>query len=44
MGFDDVAVGTVGKNYYRIYFWYMSKAEDVTRMTNADLREKRRQL
>ena len=28
MSFDDVAIVTAGRNYYRILFWGMTKSED----------------
>ena len=40
MSFNGVAAVTVGKNDYRIHFWYMTKIEAVNRLKNADLIEK----
>ena len=32
MSLDEVAIGTVGRNAYRIRFWGMTKVEAVNRM------------
>ena len=33
---NDIATVTFGRNYYRIYFWFMTKSEAVDKMKNAD--------
>ena len=43
-GFEDFAIVAVWRNAYRILFWLISKDEEVTRMNNANLREKCGQL
>lgn len=42
--FNDLAIVTAGRNDYRIRLWGMTKSEAVSRMKNADLSEKSRQL
>ena len=39
-GFEDFAIVTVWRNAYEIPFWLISKVEEVSRMKNANLREK----
>ena len=41
MSFNNIAVVFVKGNYYRIYFWYMSKNEAIILLINTDLTEKR---
>ena len=40
MSFNDVAIGYVKGNVYRIYFWYMSKNDAISIMNNFNLVEK----
>ena len=40
MNFNDVAIVSIKGNYYRIYFWYMSKDETISIMDNSSLNEK----
>ena len=40
MHFDDVAIVFIKGNYYRIHFWYMSKNDAITLMTNSNLKDK----
>ena len=44
MSLDGFAITTVGKNDYKVIFWFMIKTRAVNRMENADLSEKRGQL
>ena len=44
MCFNDVAIVTVGRNDYRIHFWFIAKGEAVNKMKNSDLSKKRGQL
>ena len=44
MNFDVFAIATIGRNYYSILFWFISKDEGVSRMNNDILNEKSRQL
>ena len=40
MSFNDVAVVSIKRNDYRIHFWYMSKNDAVSLMTNSNLIDK----
>ena len=40
MNFNDVDVVSITGNDYRIHFWYMSKDEAVTLMTDSNLSDK----
>ena len=40
MNFNDVTIVSVKENYYRIYFWHMSKDSAINIMKNSDLNEK----
>ena len=40
MHFDDVAIVFIKGNYCRIHFWYMSKNDAITLMTNSNLKDK----
>ena len=40
MNFNDVTIVSVKENYYRIYFWHMSKDNAINIMKNSDLNEK----
>ena len=37
MNFNYIAIVSVKKNDYKIYFWYMSKCEAINLLRNADL-------
>ena len=43
MSFNDFAIVTIRRNYYKINIWSMSKSNTVYRMKKADLSEKSRQ-
>ena len=38
--FNDVAIVSIKRNYYRIDFWYMSKNDAIVLMTNSNLKNK----
>ena len=38
--FNDVAIVSVKRNDYRIYFWYISKDDAINIMKNSNLNEK----
>ena len=40
ISFKHVAIVSIKSNDYRIYFWYMSKNDAVTSMTNSNLNDK----
>ena len=40
MSFNDVAIVSIKRNDYRINFWYMSKNDAITLMTNSSLNDK----
>ena len=42
--FNDSAIATIGRNNYRINFWFMTKSEAMDSMKNTDLKEKIREL
>lgn len=44
MSFDDFAIVNVGRNDYRIPFWFMLEVEAVSRMKNSGQSEKNAQL
>ena len=41
MSLNDIAIVTVRRNYYRMFFSGITNREAVNRMRNANLREKR---
>ena len=41
MTFDDFAIVNVGRNDYRIPFWFMLEVEAVSRMKNSGQSEKK---
>ena len=41
MSFNDVAVVYVKGSAYRIYFWYMSKDDAISIMSNSNLVDKK---
>ena len=41
MSFKNVAIVSIKENDYRIHFWYMSKNDAITLMTNSNLNEKK---
>ena len=40
MSFNNVAIVSIKGNAYRIYFWYMTKHDAFSLMTNSNLKEK----
>ena len=40
MNFNDVALVSINSNDYRIYFWCMSKADEISIISNSELNEK----
>ena len=40
MSFNNVAIVSIKGNTYRIYFWYMTKHDAISLMTNSNLKEK----
>ena len=44
MSFNDVAIVTVERNYFRILYWCLMEGEAAKRMKNSDLSEKSKQL
>ena len=40
MNINDAAIVSVKGNYYKMYFWYLSKDEAIHLLRNADLTEK----
>ena len=44
MNFSDVDIVSVRGNDYRINFWYMSKNDAISTMSNSNLNEKSRLL
>ena len=40
MSLKHVAIISIKGNYYRIHFWYMSKKDAITLMTNSNLNDK----
>ena len=40
MSFNDVAIVSIKGNDYKIQFWYMSKTDGVSIMTNSNLNDK----
>ena len=40
MSFKNVAIISIKGNDYRIHFWYMSKNDAITLMTNSNLNDK----
>ena len=40
MSFKNVAIVSIKRNDYRIYFWYMSKNDAIALMTNSNLNDK----
>ena len=40
MSFKNVAIVSIKGNDYRVHFWYMSKNDTITLMTNSDLNDK----
>ena len=44
MNFNNFDIVSVGRNDYRIHFWFMTKSEAENKMKKVDLSEKRGQL
>lgn len=44
MNFNNFDIVSVGRNDYRIHFWFMTKSEAVNKMKKVDLSEKSGQL
>ena len=44
MNFNDVTIASIKGNYYRIYFWYMSKDDSISIMNNSSLTDKTESL
>ena len=44
MNFNDVAIGSIQENDYRIHFWYMKKNNGIVLMTNSNSKDKNRIL
>ena len=40
MNFNDVVIGSIKGNDYRIHFWYMSKDDSISIMHNSSLNDK----
>lgn len=40
MIFDEVVIGTVGGNYYRMKIWFMTKSKVANTIKSANLNEK----
>ena len=38
--FDNVAIGSIKRNDYRIHFWYMSKNDAINIINNSNVNEK----
>ena len=41
MGFNNIAIVYIKENAYRIHFWYMSKDDEINKMTGSNLVDKR---
>ena len=41
MGFNNIAIAYIKENAYRIHFWYMSKDDEINKMTGSNLVDKR---
>ena len=41
IGFNNIAIVYIKENAFRIYFWYMSKADATNIMTGSNLVDKR---
>ena len=41
MGFNNIAIGYIKENVYRIHFWYMSKDDAINIMTGSNLVDKK---
>ena len=42
MNFNDVAIGSIKENDYKIHFWYMRKDDAINIMKNSNLIKKNR--
>ena len=40
MSFNDVTIASIKGNNYRIRFWYLSKNDAISLMTNSNLNDK----
>ena len=44
LNFNDVAIGSIKGNDYRIHFWYISKNDAINIINNSNLNEKTESL